>query len=325
MMEKIKIITPQTGKELSILGDFLVDSDQNRFPVIDNIPRISELDNYTSNFGFQWNKFSKTQIDNIEYGNDLSKSRFFSETGWSTDSLSGKNILEVGSGAGRFSRVVLESTNANLYSVDYSDAVTANLKNNGSIDPDRFNLFQASIYELPFPDNSFDNVFCLGVLQHTPNFSLSVEQLIKKTKISGEIVVDFYPINGWWSKLNAKYILRPLLKKMSDESLLKLIEMNINWLIIIYRYLGYFGLSILRRFLPICEINTFPDILTKDEVREWAILDTFDMFSPEYDSPQYIEDVAAMFEQYGVDVTFSGYKQYGNNGSAAVVRGIKKS
>ena len=61
----------------------------------------------------------------------------------------------MGSGAGRFSEVVLSNTRAKLWSVDYSTAVDANLRNNGNIAPDRFYLFQSSVYEMPFPDGSF--------------------------------------------------------------------------------------------------------------------------------------------------------------------------
>ena len=56
-----------------------------------------------------------------------------------------------------------------------------------------------------FPDGSFDKVFCLGVLQHTPDFEASVRALVRKAKPGGEIAVDFYPIRGWWTKLNAVY------------------------------------------------------------------------------------------------------------------------
>ena len=148
--------------------------------------------NYAENFGLQWSKFAKTQLDRDCL--DISKQRFFAETHWEHKCLSGKHILEVGSGAGRFSKVVLEHTQGILWSVDYSDAVTANYTNNGSIAADRFQLFQASIYELPFEDNSFDKTFCFGVLQHTPDFEASVKTLIAKTKPGGEIIVDFYPI-----------------------------------------------------------------------------------------------------------------------------------
>ena len=53
-------------------------------------------------------------------------------------------------------------------------------------------------------------------------------------------------------------------------------------------------------------------------------LDTFDMFSPEYDSSQRIEDIAAMFHRHSADVTFSGF-EYFDGFSAAVLRGTKRA
>ncbi len=80
------------------------------------------------------------------------------------------------------------------------------------------------------PRAQFDKVFCFGVLQHTPDVELSVKTLIDMVKPGGELVVDFYPINGWWTKLNAKYIFRPYTKKLTHEKLFKKIEKNIDWL-----------------------------------------------------------------------------------------------
>jgi 16S rRNA A1518/A1519 N6-dimethyltransferase RsmA/KsgA/DIM1 with predicted DNA glycosylase/AP lyase activity len=45
--------------------------------------------------------------------------------------LLGEIVLEVGSGAGRFTEIILK-TGATLFSCDYSDAVEANFENNGS-------------------------------------------------------------------------------------------------------------------------------------------------------------------------------------------------
>ena len=52
------------------------------FPVISNIPRLTSLENYSESFGFQWNKFNLTQIDNYDTNNifTLSYDRFFSQT-----------------------------------------------------------------------------------------------------------------------------------------------------------------------------------------------------------------------------------------------------
>ena len=320
----IIIINPKNNRTLQLDGGNLVDLEGNTFPVINGVARISELENYTENFGVQWNKFNKTQLDNEIGGLNLSRRRFFAETHWDQEDLTGQCILEVGSGAGRFSKVVLEHTKAVLYSVDYSDAVTANFRNNGRIAPDRFHLFQASVYEMPFSDNSFDKVFCFGVLQHTPDFDASIKALIGKAKPGGEIIVDFYPIKGWWTKINAKYILRPITKKMPHEHLLRLIEKNIDWLISTHYILHRIGLGFMTRFLPLCNVTeSFPKTLTKSEIREWAILDTFDQYSPEHDHPQRITDVAKMFERHGAQVTFSGIEQFGEGMYASVVRGIK--
>ena len=68
-------------------------------------------DYYSDSFGSQWNKFSKTQIDNDQ--NSHSFERFFNETGLNKDDFTNKNILEVGSGAGRFTDIILKHTKAN--------------------------------------------------------------------------------------------------------------------------------------------------------------------------------------------------------------------
>ena len=178
---------------------------------------------------------------------------------------------------------------------------------------------------MPFPDNSFDKVFCLGVLQHTPNFEDSVSALISKAKPGGEIVVDFYPINGWWTKINAKYMLRPAFKRFDHNRLMQMVEANIGWLMKAEALLHNLRLGVLARFLPIVDIKgTLPKYLSEAEQREWAILDTFDMFSPEYDNPQRINNVASMFERNGADVTFAGFEHF-EGFSAAVVRGIKRA
>jgi len=317
-------ISPKTGHPLHTEGQALVSDGGEQFPIIGGIPRFCDVENYTSSFGRQWNEFQATQIDREGVGGEPSKLRFFAETAWQTDDLTGRDVLEVGSGAGRFSRLVLEATGANLYSIDYSTAVEANWRNNGEIAPGRFHLSQASIYELPFTDNRFDKVFCLGVLQHTPDFVASVDALIRKAKPGSEIVVDFYPIRGFWTKLSAKYLLRPITKRMSQERLLMLIDRHTDQLIGASRFLQRYGLGVLRRFLPVVDIfGTLPPGLSDEQLREWVVLDTFDMFSPTYDNPQRVDAVAKMFERAGASVTFAGYVDCGA-GRAAVVRAVKR-
>lgn len=318
----IRLQDPFTKKSLTATTDGLRDETGNIFPLKNGAYRIVSDDNYTENFGFQWNKFAGTQVDKATQL-DISKVRFFAETGWDKENLDGKNILEVGSGAGRFSQIILDHTKGILYSVDYSNAVEANYKNNGP--NERLHLFQASMYDLPFEKNQFDKVICLGVLQHTPDFEKSVQALIDMAKPGAEIVVDFYSINGWWTKLHAKYFFRPITKKMSHEKLHKKIDNNIDWLIKASRFFTKIGIGhMVNRFLPICDIaGTVPENLPYDRLREICVLDTFDMFSPEHDHPQKIRTVVNWFNKYGMEKVWGGRIRY-ENCVASVVRGIKK-
>jgi hypothetical protein len=130
-------------------------------------------------------------------------------------------------------------------------------------------------------------------------------------------------MTGWWTKIHAKYIFRPLLKKLNEKTLLKLITFNINWMIFLFKFLLKLKMGFLTRFIPITDLRGLPRNLSKDQFREWAILDTFDGFSPVYDNPQYIYKVASMFEKFGTTVTFSGFVFY-EGGKSAVVRAIRK-
>jgi SAM-dependent methyltransferase len=322
----IQLVNPSTKEPLQKTNEGYKDESGHVFPESGGVLRLVTEGNYTDNFGFQWNKFQKTQIDRDNKNLQQSTERFFAETGWDKEDLTGMNVLEVGSGAGRFSQVFLDKTKGNLYSVDYSDAVSANYRNNGH-HGDRFHLFQASVYEMPFPDNIFDKVFCFGVLQHTPDFKRSVQSLIAKARPGGEVIVDFYAVKGWWTKIQAKYIFRPFTRRMNHPRLLSRIERNAGWLIKLSSFFDKIGIGkIVNRFLPVCSIKgTLPRHLSKQELREWVILDTFDMFSPEHDHPQKISTVKKWFEEFGMTVTWADYIYYGKEKfEAAVVKGIKQ-
>jgi SAM-dependent methyltransferase len=177
---------------------------------------------------------------------------------------------------------------------------------------------------MPFVTNQFDKVICLGVLQHTPDVEKSVKILLSMAKPGAEVVVDFYPIKGWWSKIHAKYLLRPFTKKMSNEKLFGKIERNIDWMIKTSRFFTKIGLGVMNRFIPICDIDgTLPQNLPYEQLRELCVLDTFDMFSPQYDQPQRISTVVKWFEENGMENVWGGYITFQNN-HAAVVRGVKK-
>jgi SAM-dependent methyltransferase len=276
---------------------------------------------YTDSFGSQWNKFSKTQIDNEINTNSFD--RFFNETGLKISDFTDKNILEVGSGAGRFTNIMLKYTSANIFSIDSSDAVYANYKNNEIFIQDRLKLYKASIYDLPFEKMQFDIVICFGVLQHTPDISRTIKCICEQVTKNGLIIIDFYPYNGFWTLISAKYMFRPFTKRMTFDQLYNFFKNKIPFLIKLYYLLKKNKLGILCRFLPIPDITkTIPNNLNPDLLAEMVLLDTIDMFSPEYDQPQKIKNIKNKISEQNFTILYAGKVKYGSF-TSSLVRGKK--
>jgi SAM-dependent methyltransferase/uncharacterized protein YbaR (Trm112 family) len=277
------------------------------YPITAGIPRFVEPDNYASSFGYQWNLFRKEQIDSYN-GTNLSAKRFWSETDWSKDELAGKWVLDAGCGAGRFLDVVSQ-TEAEVVGVDISIAVDAakeNLKDRRNV-----HLIQASIYDLPFREGTFDYVYCIGVIQHTPDPARTIATLPRLVKENGEIAVTIYPNEKWYTKLYAKYLVRPVTKRMDKQNLLRIIKGIMPVAFPVTSFL--FRLPVVGRgfsfLIPIANYVNEPD-LTKEQRYNWALLDTFDMLSPEFDQPQDEPTVRKILQNSGVvdvrRVTYSG-------------------
>src|SRR5205814_4097766 len=130
--------------------------------------------------------------------------------------LSGELILEVGSGSGRFTEQAA-STGAFVVSLDYSYAVEANYSSNGA--KENVLIVQGDIYAMPFPRGYFDKVFCLGVLQHTPDVHKAFLALPPMLKPGGELVVDVYKRTFFRTYLSTKYYARRFTRKMDPEHL----------------------------------------------------------------------------------------------------------
>ncbi len=315
-MSNIKYICPRCKDPASFLKEKL--NKELTCPICDamykyinGVARLTPLQNYANSFGFQWNIFRRTQLDSNVL-KPISRERLYEVTNW-TGNLAGSDILEAGSGAGRFTEV-LKETQANIYSFDYSNAVEANKLNNH--ENSNLTIFQGDIYNIPFLDESFDHVLCLGVLQHTPDPKTSFFCLADKVKKGGFIYIDIYT-KSLQHRLQWKYILRPITKRLPKRFLFSAIKFLVPILIpptkLLKILFGRFG----ARISPIQEFSELD--LGKKNNEQWSILDTFDMYSPEHDNPKTKKEVLSWFEELDfVDVEVF----YGKNG--IVGRGRKK-
>jgi SAM-dependent methyltransferase/uncharacterized protein YbaR (Trm112 family) len=279
---------------------------QAGYAVVGGIPRFVPNENYASGFGFQWTMHARTQYDSYT-GVALSKTRFFEETGWPED-LSCEIILEVGSGAGRFTEQAA-STGGFVVSMDYSNAVEANYQSNGA--RENVLIVQSDVYAMPFRSGYFDKVFCFGMLQHTPDVHKAFLALPPMLKPGCELVVDVYKKAFFTTYLATKYYVRRLTRHMEPASLYQLTQKWIDCMWPISRVISKIprtGPSINSRLL-------IPDYsrwgLQGNILKEWAYLDAFDMLSPRYDSPQTISTLLTWFQEAGMT---NIAVQYGYNG-----------
>jgi SAM-dependent methyltransferase len=296
---------PMSGQRLELEDDasqdiesgWLISEDgQYRYPIHNGIPRFVPEANYADNFGMQWNHFRQTQLDSYS-GHAISADRFWKATGWSADELKNQWLLDVGCGAGRFAEVALNA-GAKVVALDYSSAVDACYKNLKHFP--NLHVVQGDIYKLPFASGAFPFVYSLGVLQHTPNVAKAFEALPPMVQSGGRLCVDFY-----WKRfrtmLHSKYIIRPITKHIPQQKLFRLLERSIPSLLAISRGIGRVPLMGrgLKRLIPVADYTgVYP--LSYQQLREWALLDTFDMLAPTYDKPQKEATVRQWLSEAGL-------------------------
>lgn len=266
------------------------------YPIVAGIPRFVPESSYASSFGFQWNQFRQEQLDSAS-GITQSANRLLSETGWDREWLAGKWILDVGCGAGRFLDAI-SGTGCEVVGVDLTNAVDAARENLS--DRPNVHLVQASIYELPFRDGVFDGCYCIGVIQHTPDPDRSVRALPRVLKVNGRIAVTIYE-RKWYTMANAKYLVRPVTKRLSSRALLRALKLIMPVVFPITEVL--FRLPLVGRgfrfLIPVADYAGDPE-LTLRQRYQWAILDTFDMLSPRYDQPQRDQETRRALSEAGI-------------------------
>lgn len=207
-------------------------------------------------------------------------------------------MLDAGCGAGRFAEIALLA-GAKVIALDYSSAVDAcfaNLKHHTHL-----HVVQGDIYALPFRKRSFPYVYSLGVLQHTPDVAGAFAALPPMVAGGGKLCVDYYR-KSWKSLMLPKYWLRPITKRIPKSRLFTVLERLVPKGLLVSRSLARVPLlgNGLKRIIPVANyVGILP--LTDKQHLEWSLLDTFDMLSPEFDSPQTPETVGRWLRDAGLE------------------------
>src|SRR6267142_6939799 len=99
-------------------GTLICSKDGRQFPIVRGIPRFVENDGYVDSFSFEWNTHKTTQLDTFRKDGS-SEDIFRKKTGFKSEDLNGKLVLDAGIGAGRFTDVMAR-WGANVIGIDLS-------------------------------------------------------------------------------------------------------------------------------------------------------------------------------------------------------------
>lgn len=252
-----------------------------RFPIVRGVARFVDSEAYTNSFGFQWNYFAKSQLDSAN-GTTRSRDAFVQKTGFRLEELRGRRVLDAGCGMGRFAEVAA-SAGAEVHAVDLSAAVEAAQKNLTGTGDVRF--YQGDILNLPFSEGTFDYIYSIGVLHHTPNTRRAFLSLVPLLRPGGSIAIWVYSTK--LRMMIGSEIMRPITSRLPKPLLLRLCRVAVP-LYHIHR-------------IPVLGLMTgalVPTSLNEDP--EWRWLDTFDWYSPRYQFKHTNPEVEGWFREAGL-------------------------
>jgi SAM-dependent methyltransferase len=237
-----------------------------------------------SAYGLQWNRFRIIRPEE-------DRATFHNRTGLGDQDLAGKVVLDAGCGMGRYLRIAAEAPARLIVGVDLSKAVLA--ARDLTAGSPGVSVVRADLLKLPFAAASFDLIYSLGVLDHTPDPRASFLALSKLLKPGGRIVVWVYRRE------------RPILETIMNLQRAVSTRLPVAFLEFLCRLAAPIG-GLKRRLsssryrlierlgvalhLATIGVSMHPD----PEVR---ICDTLDWYAPRYMSRHTYDEVASWFHE----------------------------
>ena len=258
------------------------------YPLTNGVYRFVDVQKYANSFGFQWKLYARTQLDDAN--SQRSESAFRRRTGFRPEDLAGKLVLDVGCGMGRFAEVATR-WGAHVVGIDLSlaaDVAAQNLRNRSA------SILQADVFDLPFAPDSFDYIYSIGVLHHTPNCEEAFKTLPGLLKPDGRIAIWLYSAYNPWYRMSDVY--RKITRRMRPQLLHKLCRMVIP---LYWTHQGLRKIPLVGKPAAAALAWLIPMSFHKDAT--WRVLDTFDWYSPWYQSKHTYEEVFRWFEDCGLE------------------------
>lgn len=224
----------------------------NYYQLIDRyILEIKNLRDISKNFGFEEkaklrNNSVKDVIDKEYYGilfKDFSNYHYYKEplillkkrlkvNNFNLNSLKGKSLLDYGCGAGRYTQAFAKLGCKEVLGIDLSTKNIATAKKRNKFQT-RVTYKVKNVNKNNIKSNSFDFIFCNGVLHHTGNISKGLLEIHRILKPGGKCIMYLSSTDGIkWYFIEA---FREIVKNLNREQFAKTLRtMNLKYNKIFY-------------------------------------------------------------------------------------------
>ncbi len=254
-------------------------------------------------FGDEWNRFASFSAEELQRAGD----EYFDIV--TPEMLNaGSLVLDIGCGTGRWSKYV-SSRAKFIEAVDPGAAVRAAVPFTASCGNIR--VTQAGYGNLPFPENSFDFVFSLGVVHHLPDTAAAVKEAASMVKPGGWLLLYIYyslDNRGWFYRFLFRLsdFFRRVISKLPRG-----LKFFVCEVIAIFVYLPF---VLLAKFFRLFGGNVWKKIpLAYYADKPWKVIrnDALDRFGTPLEKRFSKKEIAAMLEAAGLtSITFSDHQPW---------------
>ena len=206
--------------------------------------------------------------------------------------LNDKVILDVGCGMGRYLNVV-KDYRCEAIGLDLSLSVERGRKLLEGYP--NIHFVQGDIMHPPFRKETFDFMYSIGVLHHTPNTRRAFDSIVPLCRIGGTIAIYVYPVEYWQDPIRGTMtkMLRKLTVRLSHATLMNLCKT-------VGSPLGNFQTRLAKKkWLKIVSAPFFIITIPRHSKNGVMIGDTFDLYSPQFIWTHDSKEVEDWFREGG--------------------------
>jgi SAM-dependent methyltransferase len=268
----LEIQTLQHGRGHVDRGELHCAGCDLRFPIVRGIPRFVPSEGYVASFGRQWTRYAVERLEEDE-------PTFQVKTDFQWTELAGQTVLDAGCGGGRYSYVAARH-GARLIAVDMSRAIdraAAMCREFEHVD-----FIQADLLTLPIAEQAVDRAFSIGVLHHSSDAHAAFQRVASTVRTGGRLAVWLYRRNTRLQEA-VNEIARGVTRRMTTGQL--------EAIAVAGAVLGSMPL-VDRVANKLINFSSHP-------VWNNRVCDTFDWYSPQFQSHHTIAELGEWFQSAG--------------------------